>query len=56
MYPFCAGKHPLRLVKNGDESQLQLEAECFADNAVNGEFAEGVAAFAEKRKPRFKGK
>lgn len=41
---------------NGYESQLQLEAECFADNAVNGDFAEGVAAFAEKRKPQFKGR
>lgn len=40
---------------NAYERQLQLEAECFADNAVNGEFREGVAAFVEKRRPNFRG-
>ena len=37
------------------ESQLQCEAECFAQSASEPDFAEGVRAFVEKRKPRFKG-
>ncbi len=40
--------HPL-------ERQLQLEAENFAACAVEPDFAEGVSAFVEKRKPAFGG-
>jgi len=38
------------------ESQLQAEAESFADCAATEDFAEGVRAFVEKRKPRFTGR
>jgi len=38
------------------ESQLQLEAELFADCASRADFREGVTAFVEKRKARFSGK
>ncbi len=37
------------------EAQLQREAECFAQSAAEPDFAEGVRAFVEKRKPRFTG-
>ena len=37
------------------ESQLQMEAEMFADCAKRADFKEGVTAFAEKRKPDFQG-
>ena len=37
------------------ETQLQREAECFAQSASEPDFAEGVRAFVEKRKPRFQG-
>lgn len=37
------------------EAQLQAEAESFAQCAARGDFAEGVNAFVEKRKPRFTG-
>ncbi len=36
-------------------SQLQLEAECFAECAATADFMEGITAFAEKRRPEFKG-
>lgn len=37
------------------ESQLQAEAEYFADCASRKDFKEGVTAFIEKREPRFSG-
>ncbi len=45
-----------RSLENEFESQLQMEAEMFADCAVRADFREGVTAFVEKRKPRFSGK
>ncbi len=44
-----------RSLGNSFESQLQFEAECFAQSASEPDFAEGVRAFVEKRKARFKG-
>ncbi len=38
------------------ESQLQREAEAFALSASEPDFQEGLAAFIEKRKPRFAGR
>ena len=38
------------------ESQLQREAESFAQCAAEPDFHEGLAAFIEKRKPQFKGR
>ncbi len=37
------------------ETQLQMEAEMFADCAKRDDFREGVTAFAEKREPKFTG-
>lgn len=44
-----------RSLENAFESQLQMEAEMFADCAVRADFREGVTAFVEKRKARFTG-
>lgn len=35
------------------ESQLQREAEAFAQSASEPDFAEGIRAFVEKRKPQW---
>jgi 2-(1,2-epoxy-1,2-dihydrophenyl)acetyl-CoA isomerase len=43
-------------LENEFESQLQMEAECFADCAMRPDFKEGVTAFVEKRKARFTGR
>lgn len=40
---------------NSLETQLQLEAESFADCTTTRDMAEGIMAFVEKRKPNFKG-
>jgi len=45
-----------RSLDNPLERQLQLEAENFSACAVEPDFAEGVGAFVEKRKPDFSGK
>ncbi len=37
------------------ETQLQKEAEAFAQSATEPDFAEGVRAFLDKRRPNFKG-
>lgn len=44
-----------RSLENTFESQLQAEAEYFADSASRSDFKEGVAAFIEKRTPVFTG-
>ena len=45
-----------RSLENEFESQLQMEAEVFADCTTRADFKEGVTAFVEKRKPEFGGK
>jgi 2-(1,2-epoxy-1,2-dihydrophenyl)acetyl-CoA isomerase len=45
-----------RSLESEFESQLQAEAESFADCASQPDFTEGVTAFVEKRTPNFKGK
>lgn len=45
-----------RSLENTFESQLQAEAEFFADSASRPDFKEGVSAFIEKRTPKFTGK
>ncbi len=44
-----------RSLDNPLEAQLQREAEAFAQSASEPDFAEGIRAFIEKRKPVFKG-
>ena len=44
-----------RSLESEFESQLQAEAESFADCASRSDFREGVTAFVEKRKPVFTG-
>ena len=44
-----------RSLDNPLEVQLQREAEAFAQSATEPDFAEGIRAFLEKRKPTFKG-
>jgi 2-(1,2-epoxy-1,2-dihydrophenyl)acetyl-CoA isomerase len=41
---------------NSLESQMSLEAECFANCAASEDWVEGVTAFTEKRKPQFRGR
>ena len=38
---------------NDVDRQLRMEAESFAACSMTADWAEGVTAFAEKRKPRF---
>jgi 2-(1,2-epoxy-1,2-dihydrophenyl)acetyl-CoA isomerase len=45
-----------RSLESEFESQLQAEAEYFADCASQPDFAEGVTAFVEKRTPKFTGR
>jgi len=53
---FGQGKRLMyRSLENEFESQLQLEAECFADCARRNDYREGIAAFVEKRKAVFTG-
>ena len=52
-----AVRNAKRLVRNSFQSdltgQLQSELDCFLECAVSEDFAEGVRAFVEKRKPEF---
>jgi 2-(1,2-epoxy-1,2-dihydrophenyl)acetyl-CoA isomerase len=45
-----------RSLNSSLEAQLQAEAESFADCASSEDFAEGIRAFVEKRKPQFSGR
>ncbi len=45
-----------RWLYEGMESQLEFEAQIQRESATSADFAEGVAAFLEKRRPRFTGR
>ena len=45
-----------RSLESGLDSQLQAEAECFAECASTDDFKEGILSFVEKRKAKFIGK
>jgi 2-(1,2-epoxy-1,2-dihydrophenyl)acetyl-CoA isomerase len=42
-----------RSLENSIEAQLQREAESFAQSAAEPDFAAGLRAFIEKRKPQW---
>lgn len=57
--PIAVGKAKMLINKSLENdmiSHLELESKTAAWSAGTQDFAEGVAAFVEKRKPRFKGK
>ena len=58
--PTAAYAETKRLAQNGYDrtlvAQLDAEIEAFARCAGTADFAEGVSAFVQKRKPEFKGK
>ncbi|MCX7170867.1 MAG: enoyl-CoA hydratase-related protein [Proteobacteria bacterium] len=57
--PTAAYGRTKRLINESFErsltEQLLAELDCFADSAVTADFAEGVNAFVDKRKPKFIG-
>jgi len=57
--PLAVGKAKMLINKSLENdmiSHLELESKTAAWSAGTQDFAEGVAAFVEKRKPQFKGK
>ena len=57
--PIAVGKAKMLINKSLENdmiSHLELESKTAAWSAGTQDFAEGVAAFVEKRKPQFKGK
>ena len=40
---------------NSLQTQMSMEAQCFAECAATEDWVEGVTAFTEKRKPQFRG-
>ena len=55
--PKLAYAHTKSLINSSQDldldAQLETERECFFDCAATDDFVEGIAAFLEKRKPRF---